>query len=156
MLLVEKYSSSRGFSTTYFVIQAEWIAERIDYAHGGEAPRDLHGSTLAAWLRSVPSARAKKDERLKVLIGESFARSRQIYGSPRVHADLADERVGRNRVIRLMQGEKLVARIRRADRSPLRSGNARLFHLCASMPVAVLVTSSKSRAPHRSDRTETA
>jgi putative transposase len=42
----------------------------------------VSASGFYAWLRSVPSARAKKDERLKVLIGESFARSRQTYGSP--------------------------------------------------------------------------
>lgn len=77
----------------------------------------VSASGFYAWLRSVPSARAKKDERLKVLIGESFARSRQTYGSPRVHADLAGEHVGRNRVIRLMQGEGLVARVRRRYRS---------------------------------------
>lgn len=44
----------------------------------------VSASGFYAWLRSVPSARAQKDERLKVLIGESFARSRQTYGSPRV------------------------------------------------------------------------
>src|SRR3954471_10964483 len=37
----------------------------------------VSASGFYAWLRSVPSARARKDERLKVLIGESFARSRQ-------------------------------------------------------------------------------
>jgi putative transposase len=77
----------------------------------------VSASGFYAWLRSVPSARAKKDERLKVLIAESFARSRQTYGSPRVHADLLGEKVGRNRVIRLMQGAKLVARVRRRYRS---------------------------------------
>lgn len=77
----------------------------------------VSASGFYAWLRSTPSARAQKDERLKVLIGESFARSRQTYGSPRVHADLADEHVGRNRVIRLMQSAKLVARVRRRYRS---------------------------------------
>jgi putative transposase len=77
----------------------------------------VSASGFYAWLRSTPSARAKKDERLKVLIGESFARSRKTYGSPRVHADLAGEHVGRNRVIRLMQDGQLVARVRRRYRS---------------------------------------
>jgi putative transposase len=80
-------------------------------------------SGFYAWLRSVPSARAKKDERLKVLIGASFSRSRQTYGSPRIHADLAEEHVGRNRVIRLMRGEKLVARVRRRYRSTTMSNH---------------------------------
>ena len=35
------------------------------------------------------SAHDQKDERLRVLVGESFGRSRRTYGSPRVHADLA-------------------------------------------------------------------
>ena len=65
----------------------------------------VSASGFYAWLRSTPSARDRKDERLKVLIGESFAKSRKTYGSPRVHADLVGERVGRNRVIRLMQEE---------------------------------------------------
>jgi putative transposase len=74
-------------------------------------------SGFYAWLRHAPSAHAKKDERLKVLVGASFAKSRKTYGSPRVHMDLADERVGRNRIIRIMQDEGHVARVRRRYRS---------------------------------------
>ena len=74
-------------------------------------------SGFYAWQRRTPSAHEQQDERLKVLIGESFARSRRTYGSPRVHADLADEHVGRNRIIRLMQAEGLEARVRRRYRS---------------------------------------
>ena len=74
-------------------------------------------SGFYAWQQRIPSAHDQKDERLKVLIGESFARSRRTYGSPRVHADLADEQVGRNRIIRLMQAEGLEARVRRRYRS---------------------------------------
>jgi putative transposase len=74
-------------------------------------------SGFYAWLRQVPSAREKKNQRLKVLVGESFARSRRTYGSPRVHRDLAGERVGRNRIIRIMRNAGLVARVRRRYRS---------------------------------------
>ena len=74
-------------------------------------------SGFYAWLRRAPSARDRKDDRLKVLVGESFAQSQRTYGSPRIHADLADERVGRNRVIRIMRTEGLVARVRRRYRS---------------------------------------
>lgn len=74
-------------------------------------------SGFYAWLRHAPSEHDRKDERLKVRIGESFARSRRTYGSPRVHVDLADEHVGRNRIIRIMQSEGHVARVRRRYRS---------------------------------------
>ena len=78
-------------------------------------------SGFYAWTRRAPSERATKDERLKVLIAESFARSRRTYGSPRVHVDLADEHVGRNRIIRLMQADGLEARVRRRYRSTTNS-----------------------------------
>jgi transposase InsO family protein len=70
-----------------------------------------------AWQERPPSEHAKDDERLKVLIGASFDESRETYGSPRVHKDLATEHVGRNRVIRLMQAGGLVARVKRRYRS---------------------------------------
>ncbi|HTE55606.1 MAG TPA: IS3 family transposase [Kofleriaceae bacterium] len=74
-------------------------------------------SGFYASLRRGPSARASKDERLKVRIRESFDLSRRTYGSPRIHADLSDEKVGRNRIIKLMQAEAIVARVRRRYRS---------------------------------------
>jgi putative transposase len=57
-----------------------------------------------AWKKRGLSARKKKDEALKERIGAIHAHSRLTYGSPRVHAELADEgvRVGRKRVARLM------------------------------------------------------
>ena len=57
-------------------------------------------SGFYAWQRRVPSKHEKKDIRLKVLIRESFDKSRKTYGSPRVLVDLAGEKVGRNRIIR--------------------------------------------------------
>jgi putative transposase len=74
-------------------------------------------SGFYAWQRHVPSKHEKKDIRLKVLIRESFDKSRKTYGSPRVLVDLAGEKVGRNRIIRLMQLEGIVARVRRRYRS---------------------------------------
>lgn len=61
------------------------------------------------------SARARDDRRLAVKVRESFERSRKTYGSPRVHRDLdaQGEHVSRKRVIRLMQEQKLEARVRR-------------------------------------------
>ena len=76
-----------------------------------------------AWKRRPPSEHTKEDERLRVLIGASFNESDKNYGSPRIHRDLlaAGKRVGRNRVIRLMQGDKIVARVKRRYRSTTNS-----------------------------------
>jgi transposase InsO family protein len=72
-----------------------------------------------AWCGRAPSARAVEDARLAILIREAHERSRRTYGSPRVHADLQARGifVSRNRVIRLMQAENLVARQRRRYRA---------------------------------------
>lgn len=78
---------------------------------------DVSTSGFYAWQRRAPSAHDREDVRLKILVGESFARSRKTYGSPRVHVDLAGEHVGRNRIMRLMRAEGLVARVRRRYRS---------------------------------------
>jgi transposase InsO family protein len=71
-----------------------------------------------AWRSKPESRHASEDRRLAVLVREAFERSRQTYGSPRVHAELAanNEHVSRKRVVRLMQQEKLVARVRRRYR----------------------------------------
>lgn len=68
-----------------------------------------------AWCKREPSERAKKDIELRVLIRASFEQSRRTYGSPRIHEDLVEdgERVGRNRVIRIMQEEGIRARVRK-------------------------------------------
>ena len=68
-----------------------------------------------AWRKRGPSRHAAKDTELRVLIRAFFEKSRRTYGSPRIHEDLAEagHRVGRNRVIRIMQQEGLRARARR-------------------------------------------
>jgi len=72
-------------------------------------------SGFYAWQGRPESTRAKRDRQLKVLVHASFAASKGRYGSPRVHRDLLEqqERVSRKRVIRLMQEEKLKARVRK-------------------------------------------
>jgi putative transposase len=84
----------------------EWMCDRLGVSASG----------FYAWRKRVPSMRVKKDEQLKVLIKASFDESRKTYGSPRINEDLRDdhgEKVGRNRVIRLMQQEGLRARPRK-------------------------------------------
>jgi putative transposase len=72
-----------------------------------------------AWCGRPPSSRAVEDARLTILVREAHERSRKTYGSPRVHAELQAHWifVSRNRVIRLMQNEKLAARQRRRYRA---------------------------------------
>jgi putative transposase len=58
-----------------------------------------------AWRGRPPSSRSVADAVLTEQIVASFTASRCTYGSPRIHADLAEDgvRVGRKRVARLMR-----------------------------------------------------
>ena len=71
-----------------------------------------------AWRERKPSSRTVRDADLTEKVCESFQASKGTYGSPRIHQDLqaAGERVGRRRVIRLMQQKELCARIPRRFR----------------------------------------
>jgi transposase InsO family protein len=71
-----------------------------------------------AWQGRPPAPRARADERLGLEIAAIHAESRQRYGSPRVHAELADRgcRTSRKRVARLMRARGLAARRRRRFR----------------------------------------
>jgi transposase InsO family protein len=72
-------------------------------------------SGFYAWLKSVPSARARTDKRLRAEVRAIHAMSRGRYGSPRIHAELQErgERVSRKRVARLMSQEGLRGKKRR-------------------------------------------
>ena len=68
------------------------------------------------WRDRPVSARERSDLRLVEVIREIHVRSRQTYGSPRVHAELAlgrGIRVGRTRVERLMRRHRIVGVHRR-------------------------------------------
>ena len=58
-----------------------------------------------AWLVRPPSLQAKDNDRLLVLIKESYEASGRTYGAPRILYDLRElgEQCGKNRVARLMQ-----------------------------------------------------
>jgi putative transposase len=94
-------------------------------AHRGRFPLSLMCRALGvsraglyAAHRRPPSARAQANAYLRVEIRAVHHRSRQTYGSPRVHAELRarGRRCGRHRVARLMRIEGLQARRRRRFR----------------------------------------
>jgi putative transposase len=63
-------------------------------------------SGFYAWLERPMSARRRADLALTAQIEAIYRRSRETYGSPNIHAELADDygiRVGRKRVARLMR-----------------------------------------------------
>jgi putative transposase len=72
-------------------------------------------SGFYAWQTRPESRHRVTDRRLRVLVRASFDASRRRYGSPRVHADLADQdvHVSRKRVARVMREEGLKARPRK-------------------------------------------
>jgi putative transposase len=66
---------------------------------------EVSRSGYYAWRSSSPSKRSREDATLTAKIHEIHRRSRQTYGSPRVHAELRalGTRCGRKRVERLMR-----------------------------------------------------
>jgi putative transposase len=67
---------------------------------------DVSRSSFHAWASRSPSARRVEDERLLARIREIHGAHREVYGSPRIHAELVlgdGERIARKRVERLMR-----------------------------------------------------
>ncbi|WP_202796559.1 IS3 family transposase [Dickeya dadantii] len=64
-----------------------------------------------AWLHNPVSARDKDNQRLLILIRDSYSLSGGVYGYRRVHGDLNEigETCGKNRVSRIMQQNRLKA-----------------------------------------------
>jgi putative transposase len=77
----------------------------------------VSASGFYAWLHRAPSQRAMDDALLGERIKLIHAESKEIYGSPNIHAELRDQgvRIGRKRVARLMRSAGLrgVSRHRR-------------------------------------------
>ena len=74
-------------------------------------------SGFYAYHSRPPSARQVADDALSYRIAEIHEGSKQTYGAPRIHAEMADEgvHVGRKRIERLMKGEPLKAPLVRAQ-----------------------------------------
>lgn len=76
---------------------------------------DLYGVTPAgyyAWRSRKPSARSREDQRLLERIRSIHKKSRETYGSPRIHIALKQqgESLGKKRVERLMRKHRIRAR----------------------------------------------
>lgn len=76
---------------------------------------EVSRSGFYAWLGRRESSRRREDRRLTRLIREEFEKSRQTYGSPRIHAALKarGEICGQNRVARLMRQAGIRSKVRR-------------------------------------------
>jgi len=77
---------------------------------------EVSRSGYHAWAKRKPSARALEDERLTERILEIHRLNRKVYGSPRIHAELAlgdGIRVGRKRGERLMRRAGISGLVRR-------------------------------------------
>jgi len=76
-------------------------------------------SGFYAWQQRPASPRSRADRRLRLHLRAAHAASGGTYGSPRLHEQLHQhgERIGRNRVIRLMRVEQLHGRPRRRRRA---------------------------------------
>ncbi|RLB65605.1 MAG: IS3 family transposase [Deltaproteobacteria bacterium] len=75
-------------------------------------------SGFYAWQSRPESERARENKLLLTEIERIYERHRQVYGSPRIHAELKDEgyEVGHNRIARLMQVAGIQAKRRRPFR----------------------------------------
>ncbi|MFM7259818.1 MAG: IS3 family transposase [bacterium] len=76
-------------------------------------------SGFYAWCERPESEHAKQDRQLGLRVRALFDASKQRYGSPRIWEDLVEEdiHVSRNRVVRLMQEQGLMARARKRFKS---------------------------------------
>lgn len=101
--------------------------------HRGEFPvvlmcrvLELTRSGFYAWRAREPSARVRKDQRLRFDVRVIHRESRGCYGSPRIHEELQarGERVSRKRVARLMTVEGLRGKKKRRFRVTTDSDHA--------------------------------
>ncbi len=79
---------------------------------------EVSRSGFYAWLRRAPSNREREDEAIAIHVRDVHRRSRCIYGSPRVYAELRAEgrKWGKHRIARIMREERLRARSARRFR----------------------------------------
>ena len=73
---------------------------------------EVSSSGYYAWCKRLPSQHSRDDAQLAQAIQKAFQSNRQVYGSPRIHAELKDQgkHCARKRVARLMHELGLTAR----------------------------------------------
>ena len=100
------------------------LSGSVDVPRVGTLPHGYY-----AWVRRPPSARAKRDAELVLKIRKAYDEYRQVYGRPRLYAELkeAGEVVGEKRVGRLMKQEGIwgASRRRRGPKTTRRNADAR-------------------------------
>ena len=103
-------------------------------------------SGFYAWRERPESEHAKQDRQLRVRVHAAFEASKHRYGSPRVWEDLVEENihVSRKRVVRLMQEQGLVARVRKRFKSTTMSDH--------DQPVAANILNREFTAPAPNQR----
>ena len=76
---------------------------------------EVSESGYYAWLKREPSERERVDKELGEQIEDAYHKNRQVYGSPRLHAELKEQGVncGRKRVARLMRERGINAQSKR-------------------------------------------
>ncbi len=75
----------------------------------------LSESGYYAWRQREPSQRQREDESLGKRLEDAYQNNRQVYGSPRLHAELQAQGVhcSRKRVARLMRERGISAKTKR-------------------------------------------
>lgn len=73
---------------------------------------EVSPSGYYAWQKRPPSHHAREDAGIAEQVKVAFHANRQVYGSPRIHAELQAQgiRCGQKRVARLMRTQGLAAR----------------------------------------------
>lgn len=86
---------------------------------------DVSASGFYAAQHRAPSLRAKMDQRLRLHVRASHAKSERRYGAPRVHEDLKDEGIScsRKRIARIMRTDGLRAKRSRRFRVTTQSAH---------------------------------
>jgi putative transposase len=76
---------------------------------------DVSVSGYYAWCKRLPSPHSREDAQIAQEVQAAFQANRQVYGSPRIHAELRVQgrRCGRKRIARLMRELQLSAQLPR-------------------------------------------